>query len=288
MKLAMKRAMGGILRAVGPRAGGVLPRAWLAHGACRMLLDERTLPNELVARPLSCGGARLLCNPYVYTHRMPYWFGRLYEWELERYLRANVNAGDTVIDVGVNVGHVTVLCATLVGPSGRVYGFEVNPEMAQRTGDHCRGEGLNHVTLFDCGLGERDENAMLRLAEGAGGTNTLRDEKVDAGAPTRPVVVRRGDDVLAECAMAGRVMLKLDVEGYELPVLRGMPKLLAGRIDHAVIEVTPEWIGGAAGVAEMFGLMASHGFSARLLDGRHITAADVARQENVLFTKGGR
>ena len=84
------------------------------------LLDPQVLPSELTSRKLWGLSSRILCNPYAYVHRRPYWFRRLHEIHIERYMRSNLSKGDTFIDIGCNCGHHSILAACLVGVEGKV------------------------------------------------------------------------------------------------------------------------------------------------------------------------
>ncbi len=256
----------------------------------RALLDERIIPRQLTARPLRGLPVRVLCNPYVYTHRLPYWFGTLYERDLERYLRNHLKPGDTVIDVGCNVGQITTLSAALVGSAGRVYSFEPNPELAQQVSAHCHNQGLEHVTIHPFALADHAGACALHIAGDSTGTASLREEAAAEQATQVNVELRVGDDVLLPLPVTGRVFLKLDVEGSEPAVLRGIPRMLAERIDHGVVEVTPRWIGGAPGVTEIFDHWERAGFVGYELTeagqpGRTLRAAEVTEQLNVLFLR---
>ena len=84
--------------------------------------------------------------------------------------------------------------------------------------------------------------------------------------------------------------LKVDVEGYEIRVLKGLAEILAKSVDHAIVEVSPQWIGGAAGVCELIAIMRNAGFKPYPLraDGRigsELSTSAVERQVDVIFRK---
>ncbi len=60
-----------------------------------------------------------------------------------------VRPGDSVIDVGANVGHYTVRLSRLVGPQGRVFAFEPVPATFEVLASNLRSAGCENVTLFN-------------------------------------------------------------------------------------------------------------------------------------------
>jgi len=82
--------------------------------------------------------------------------------------------------------------------------------------------------------------------------------------------------------------LIVDVEGFERSTIRGLRETLR-RVDHAVLEVSPEWL-GVDGVEELFGLMSEAGFDAFQLRldgtvGQAVRPEAVTTQVNVLFLR---
>jgi FkbM family methyltransferase len=285
MKQLFKRGACVTLNAMGPHLPTRGLRHWAAQRLGPALLDERVLARRLTARQLR-GGPAVLCDPYRYVHRLPYWTGRLHEEDLEGYLRAEVRPGDTIIDVGANCGHFTVLGAHLAGGKGRVYAFEPIPRLADAVMTHCRSQGFDHVEMFRVALGESDATAGLHVRADEEGVSNLRGPVPGGDTEVIDVPVRRGDDVLAGKEMPGRAFLKMDVEGFELPALGGLRQVLSTRVAHAVIEVTPGWL-GPGGTVKLFDLMESCGLQARRLEGGGALRPDeVGEQDNVLFTRG--
>ncbi|MBW2127907.1 MAG: FkbM family methyltransferase [Deltaproteobacteria bacterium] len=295
-KTMIKKAMVCCTSLLGPHLPVIAQQHWICKHVTPLMLDEQILPNTLVERPLKGMGAKILCNPHLYTHRMPYWCGRLYETELENYLRQNLNPGDTVIDVGCNAGHISVLAAHLVDPGGRVIAFEPNHALAERVMNFVEEKNLSQIKIYKFALGGEEATGTLHLNRDDPGSSTLRSLGEDSGgAPggfdtERSCEIRTGDEVLGTENLPGRVFLKVDVEGYETQVLEGMPRTLRSQVSHAVIEVTPRWLGGRKGVSGLFGLMADAGLSPHVLQpsgriGPPLKAESIDEQVNVLFLR---
>lgn len=270
---------------IGPHLPTAGTRRWLWHRGVAPLMDPAVLPKGLVARPLKNMPVVVPCDPYTFVHRNGYWCGVFFEEELEAYLRRELASGDTVIDVGTNVGHVALPAGWLVRPHGQVIAFEPNGELAAIVAKFAADQDLP-VRVFAHGLGETQQSFTLRMEPGQPGMATMRADVPDSFSQRLDCVVKVGDEVMPE--LRGRVFLKIDVEGLELQVLRGMPRTL-GRVDHAVIEVSPEFV-GADGVAALLDLMAAHGLVAHHLDedgrvGRRVTAGDITAQINVVFRR---
>ncbi len=268
-------------------------RDFISRRIVPLLLSPDILPAVLSPRPLHGYEHAILCNPYLYVHRAPYFFGVLYETHLQRYVENHVHAGDTVIDVGCNAGHVTIPAAEHVGKDGCVLSFEPNKDLVRAVGEHVDRLGLSQVKMYPFALGsERKQATMEKSGEHTGG-GTLCTDRFDGNCSdveSAVVEVRRGDVVLGGADMPGSVFLKIDVEGFEKEVLNGMPELLLKKVDHAVIEVTPEWIGGQPAVAHLFRTMQEFGFRAFNILGNGsvggpLQAEDVNMQTDVLFRK---
>jgi FkbM family methyltransferase len=268
-------------------------RRFCAFQLSRVLLDPAVLPRRIVARPIR-GGISIPCDPYKHVHCLPYWTGRLHEEVLERFLRQHLKAGDTFLDIGANYGHFTLLAASLVGPRGRIYAFEPIPNLAELIRNSSTSLQLDNVEVFSCALGEREDAIALHINAADDGMSTVRNVQFKNGRPIS-VALRRGDDVLKDKPMPGTVFLKMDVEGYEPEALRGLSETLARRVRHAVIEVTPEWIGGADGVAQLFDAMNAWGLSPQPfgrgsfpgfpMPTRGMAPDSIREQCNVLFTR---
>jgi FkbM family methyltransferase len=140
-------------------------------------------------------------------------------------LEAQVQPGMVVADIGANVGLYTYLLAKCVGERGLVYAFEPNPALFASLETNCRTNGVANARLHNVALGAQDDTLTLTRARFNSGDSRLsrRQASPSSGAVSVPV---RPLDALLE----GRPLdfVKIDVQGWELEVFKGMRGQLAG------------------------------------------------------------
>ena len=154
---------------------------------------------------------------------------RSYDIVLCEFLKKHLAPGDVVIDVGANVGYISAVAASYVGVAGEVHGFEPLTECYARLQ---RLRELNpefRFTFNNVALGEKE--GYLSLAynpEGDSRNATLVPGK--RFAEVRSVPVRRLDAYIrANISSPQRIrVIKIDVEGFEFSVLRGLEGFLEG------------------------------------------------------------
>ena len=142
---------------------------------------------------------------------------------LRRYLRA----GEIVIDVGANVGHISLLLSDIVGPSG-IFAFEPTPISFARLRENWELNGWPIENLKQMAVGARSGRVFIPNVDRPLTTNTILDTPAKAGSVEIPLV--RLDDFRDSWHGQPIGLLKVDVEGYEQQVFRGARELL--RIDR--------------------------------------------------------
>ena len=70
-----------------------------------------------------------------------------HETALLACLAAHLKPGDVLYDVGAHIGYISLVAARLVGPSGKVFAFEADPENARRIIGHAEMNALPQVEL---------------------------------------------------------------------------------------------------------------------------------------------
>ncbi len=261
-----------------------------------ILLDPSVLKHELSPAPLIGCKYPVLCNPYIFTHINPFFFGKLYQTHLQKYIRRSIRAGDTVLDIGCNVGHISTFASHIVGENGLVIACEPNKELADMFEKYIQSYNMVQTKIYPFALGRKETTESLKMTATHNGGATLcsgRFENNRDRIVSYEVMVTTGDSLFSKIEMKGNVFLKIDVEGFEQEVLDGMAGVLSQKIHHAIIEITPEWIGGLNGVKKIFQTMEQHGFNSFLVSengriAKSVVPEDIINQEDVLFVKNKR
>ncbi len=179
-------------------------------------------------------------------------------------LQALIRPGMAVADVGANIGLLTLAAAVAVGPEGRVYAFEPEPGPREQLEKTLYVNGLRQVEVFDCAVGARRARLTFHVSPIIGHSSLYALPPEEGAATAVKVQVRPLDEVIE----GPLDVVKIDVEGAELDVLAGMPRLLADNPDLAlIVEYGPSHL-ARVGVAQdaWFAAFADAGFVAYAID----------------------
>jgi FkbM family methyltransferase len=139
---------------------------------------------------------------------------------LERWVRA----GDTVLDVGANIGRYTMKLSALVGPQGRVIAVEPVAETFVLLSENVSRSPHGNVTLLNVAASSGFEVVGMTVPRDSSGIENLYQASIDGGTEGGPRVLTAPMDALR---LPSRISLaKIDVEGHELAALAGMDRIL--------------------------------------------------------------
>lgn len=150
-------------------------------------------------------------------------------------------ARSTCLDVGANIGNHSVFFSQRFR---QVYAFEPNPFFCHAFRATIGLNGIDNIELIEKGLG--DEPGIVSYAMGAShslGESHFLSQTAPSRLPGERVMklaIDVGDDVLEGMGIDNVALMKLDVEGYERPALRGLARTI--RRDQPIIlfETHPE------------------------------------------------
>lgn len=207
-----------------------------------------------------------------------------WEEETTRLFREVAKEGDVIVDLGANIGYYTLLAARIVGSEGRVYAFEPDPSNYKLL--------VNNITLNDFTNVVTEEKAVSDKM----GTLTFYLNAQDMGAHTiyktekyRKVIVV--ESVTLDKYFEGREcpvnIVKMDIEGAELAVLKGMGNIMKMNKGLKIfIEFHLPWIRRAGVEPEYFAslLLNHYKFAVTVIQDytRHIKSGRIESVEELM------
>ncbi|MFD6192379.1 FkbM family methyltransferase [Streptomyces sp. NPDC060275] len=186
-------------------------------------------------------GGRFAVDTQDLIQRYLYLFGA-WEPHLTAWLRRRLRPGDGFVDVGANIGVFSVLAARLVGDAGRVVAVEASPDVHRRLVENVRLNALGNIRALNAAVSDRPRTLTFALASSRNtGANSIvpYDGPVESSFRTE---ARPLPELLDPPEIATARVIKIDVEGAEGSVVRGLaPMLGALRPDAEIaVEVAPE------------------------------------------------
>lgn len=177
----------------------ILSRILLKTGLCQLLTVERS------GYKIRFNRSGISAQLWVDPSRM--------RWE-EQFLEDYLKEGDVFIDVGANIGTLSLRASKLVTKNGQIFSFEANPYLANFIEDNIKLNEFKNIKVFNYAVGEQDGNISFQLNK-----SDDRSRVFENGDDTIKIKLCKLDDVIpTESSIS---LLKIDTEGYEKFVFQG-------------------------------------------------------------------
>jgi FkbM family methyltransferase len=194
-------------------------------------------------------------------------------------LRGRARGRRVFIDVGANIGLYSLVVRQAMCTEGRVLSIEPSATTAATLREHVAWSAQPGVEVFECALSSKSGTAQLAERKDDWGKASLT--RAETGQTRSTVRTRTLDELVRETGLELVDLIKIDVEGHELEVLKGAKDTIERFLPTIVIEYSPQWMSEAA-IAEMTGYLerlVSKGYVAyRILPGR-LDAVEVSGLE---------
>jgi FkbM family methyltransferase len=266
------------LMTLGKPFGGIRPRRLYD------MLGRRAYPVAEYQWFRNAWGSELYLSHHFHLDRNILIFGQ-YDQPLHQVIQTVVQPGMIALDVGANLGEMSLHMAQRVGPSGAVYAFEPFPGAYNRLAEHIQRNGMS----------DRIRPIAMALSDQAG-TVTMGVPTTDADNQGIGSIVnaadpsRVGDSITVRTDSLDHFMairnlprvdfIKLDIQGGEYRFLLGAKNTLASHRPTIVMEVSPTDLGCIGRTSrDLLALVESLGYAVHEVaggtTGRCITAAQV-------------
>ena len=169
-------------------------------------------------------GGRIYLNLKMHRGMLSRALGMYEPAKMEAVLKL-LRPGSTFIDVGANIGDFSLLAASVTGSAGRVLAFEPEATNCCLIKRNIELNGYKNIEVFQLALSDSNGEASLYLGDRCDYHSLLKDQP-ERKAGVIAVKTRTLDSFLEEFGQDRVDMIKVDVEGAELKVLRGAREML--------------------------------------------------------------
>ncbi len=202
-------------------------------------------------------GDRKIYVNYDSFHSMWLMYNYIVDWEEFNLIKNFVRPGDVVADIGANMGFYSLWMSKFTSGSAAVHSFEPDEENFQRLQQNIRINKLGHTIIANkTAIGDAD--GKISFTKGLDGENHI------AGSGTQNIV-EVNITTLDKYSQASNVSelkyCKIDVEGFEMSVLKGASGLLTGKkISILQLEINSASNNSGCSIAGLLELLQSFGY----------------------------
>lgn len=257
---------------------------------CRVALGKLAAARKMPPLPV-----RKVTNDVVFEYDLenyrgtaPMYFGSYAPLIVEAMTRI-LPRGGTFFDVGANIGYLSAVAAGLVGATGEVHCFEPVPTYVARLERLARLNPNYKIIVNACAAGETPGNSTIYVTDEAGQSTLVPAYKLAAEIRmTCEVPVVRLDQYIADHDLRGLDLIKIDAEGFEWPILKGLQRFFQATPHRPAIicEIAPRAYSLlGTEISELAAFMSAYGYEARDLIDLHsrIDIRALRHVDDVLF-----
>lgn len=187
------------------------------------------------------------------------------------FLQRILQPGDTFIDVGANIGLFSLYAAKAVAETGTVIAFEPTPDIFNRFKENIELNNFKNIKAVNIGLSDAKASLHLNVSEnGLDGWNTFAKSNDGMFSGSIEVPVDTLDNYVNENNISPKKLrfIKIDVEGWEIPVIKGALKTINANEDIILMVEFTESNATAAGYAigDLYDIVVEQGFKWYIYD----------------------
>jgi len=146
-----------------------------------------------------------------------------------------LSTGDWAIDVGANIGHYTKRMSEIVGEHGRIIAFEPIGDTFSLLAANLQAFRYENVSLLNAAASDQTGIAGMSIPHFENGMRNYYEASITTNGDGLQAMTLAIDSL---CLPSAVQLVKIDAEGHELNVLRGMTQLLSRDKPVLIIEVS--------------------------------------------------
>ncbi len=213
----------------------------------------------------------------------------IYQSDVLKAMKKNLNQGDIFIDVGANIGYMSALGASLVGKRGEVHSFEPVPLCFNLLSKWVNFNKDFQICINNFALGEFQGTANIKISNLQNiGWNTMIPGWMLPHNIKEIIKVNviRLDEYIFNNNIKKISLIKIDVEGFEYPVLKGLSKYFAKEknLPPIIVEISPTaCLELGYKMRDLKDFMSKYHYKAFTLNGYNIDIKKLENTTDILF-----
>lgn len=257
---------------------------------CRMMVAKLATTRRMPPLPArkEINGVTFEYDLADYRGLAPMYFGS-YALLVVEAMKRFLGPGGVFIDVGSNIGYLSAIAAGLVGAQGEVHAFEPALPYFERLRRLAQLNPGYNIIVNPCGVGEQAGHAKIYITREAGQNTVVPAYKSGPEIiDTQDIPVIRLDCYIEQHRIERISLIKIDAEGFEFPILKGLQRYFAttGHRPPIVCEIAPRaypLMGNA--LSELSDYMKEQGYAAfDLIDASTpVDITEIKHVDDVLF-----
>ena len=176
-----------------------------------------------------------------------------YEDEINKPIRLSLKPGNVALDIGANIGLQSLRMSQCVGPQGSVIAFEPLEYLRNKFNRNMALNKVSNVKLMPYALSDQESSAEFKINPATWNQGAFSIAGKDDGTELQKVDIKVGDDLPEIRSLLRLDLIKIDVEGFEFQVMKGLKTTLEKFRPRIVFEYDMKyWPANGQSISECF------------------------------------
>lgn len=184
-----------------------------------------------------------------------------YEDEINKLIRISLKPGNIALDIGANIGLQSIRMAQCVGINGHVYSFEPLNYLQNKFNKNAGLNRFENITLFPFALSDQSGETSYSIDEHIWNQGTFNLNSKNSGGNAQQIIIKVADELSEIQSLSRLDLVKIDVEGFEFQVLKGLKNTLKKHRPRIIFEYDHNyWENNGQKMSDCYDFLNSFGY----------------------------
>jgi FkbM family methyltransferase len=180
-----------------------------------------------------------------------------YEDEIGKLIKISLNTGDIALDIGANIGLQSLRMSLSSGLNGKVYAFEPLEYLQEKFMKNLELNKAVNVRLFPFALSDKESETDFKINKNSWNQGTFSLSN-NSGTDLQRIIVKVADEIPEIQSLEKLALIKIDVEGFEHQVLKGLKQTLQKHKPRIIFEYDSDyWTNSGQNILDCFNFLTS-------------------------------